>query len=149
MEKRPISTYLETKPIHIEVLSTSYCALDNYIDDQDYATQVEYGSIRLKGGLVNSRVREWWSGLSVDPYSPGNEGKKLRTSDVETTIDDVTQQNQQTLLSCPLLTIPSLNDPRTRYSHEVHGLILVPVTGDGLFRRIGTFVKLRYLSYPK
>ncbi|KAK3172637.1 hypothetical protein OEA41_005961 [Lepraria neglecta] len=75
MEKRAISTYLQTKPIHIEVLSTSYYALDNYIDDQDYATQVQYGSIRLKGGLVNSRVRECWSGLSVDPYSPGNEDK--------------------------------------------------------------------------
>ena len=92
METRAISTYLETKPVHIEVLSTSYCALDKYINDQDYATQVDYGSIRLKGGMVNGRVREWWSALSVDPYSPGNGDKKLRTSDVETTIDDVTQQ---------------------------------------------------------
>ena len=58
-------------------------------------------------------------------------------------------RNQQTLLSCPLVDNPIVDDPMTRYSHEFHGLILVPVTGDGLFRRIGTFVTLRYLSYPK
>ena len=93
---------------------------------------------------MNGRVREWWSRLSVDPYSPGNEDKNLRTSDVETTIDSVTQQKPTNFAFLPLV-----DDPMTRYFKEVHGLILVPVTGDGLFRRIGTFGTLGYLNYPK
>ena len=93
---------------------------------------------------MNGRVREWWSRLSVDPYSPGYEDKNLRTSDVETTIDNVTQQKPTNFAFLPLV-----DDPMTQYFKEVHGLILVPVTGGGLFRRIDTFGTLRYLNYPK